>query len=109
MEKCNSLKINILGLLNYSKFAQMKIIFFGSPPFSAYILEQLHINFNVVAVVCPLDNEKGRGRKITAPAVRQKAEELKIELLHTFALIPVSTSSEPIASPSDVTRYIRVD
>lgn len=38
-----------------------------------------------------------------------KAEELKIELLHTFALIPVSTSSEPIASPSDVTRYIRVD
>ena len=59
----------------------MKIIFFGSPPFSAYILEQLHINFNVVAVVCPLDNEKGRGRKITAPAVKQKAEELKIEVL----------------------------
>ena len=59
----------------------MKIIFFGSPPFSAYILEQLHINFNVVAIVCPLDNEKGRGRKITASAVRQKAEELKIEVL----------------------------
>ena len=59
----------------------MKIIFFGSPPFSAYILEQLHINFNVVAVVCPPDNEKGRGRKINAPAVKQKAEELKIEVL----------------------------
>ena len=59
----------------------MKIIFFGSPPFSAYILEQLHINFNVVAAVCPPDNEKGRGRKINAPAVKQKAAELKIEVL----------------------------
>ena len=59
----------------------MKIIFFGSPPFSAYILEQLHINFNVVAVVCSPDNEKGRGRKIHSPAVKQKAEELKIEVL----------------------------
>ena len=59
----------------------MKIIFFGSPPFSAYILEQLHINFNVVAVVCSPDNKKGRGRKIHSPAVKQKAEELKIEVL----------------------------
>jgi len=59
----------------------MKIIFFGSPPFSAYILEQLHINFNVVAVVCSPDNEKGRGRKIYSPAVKQKAEELKIKVL----------------------------
>ena len=59
----------------------MKIIFFGSPSFSAYILEQLHINFNVVVVVCPPDSEKGRGRRINAPAVKQKAEELKIEVL----------------------------
>jgi len=59
----------------------MKIIFFGSPPFSAYILEQLHINFNVVAVVCSPDNEKGRGRQLNSPAVKQKAEELKIEVL----------------------------
>ena len=59
----------------------MKIIFFGSPPFSAYILEQLHINFNVVAVVCSPDNEKGRGRQLNSPAVKQKAEDLKIEVL----------------------------
>ena len=56
----------------------MKIIFFGSPSFSAYILEQLHINFNVVVVVCTPDSEKGRGRRINAPAVKQKAKELKI-------------------------------
>jgi len=31
----------------------MKIIFFGTPPFSAYILEKLQSSYNVVAVVCP--------------------------------------------------------
>ncbi|MBC8266433.1 MAG: methionyl-tRNA formyltransferase [Flavobacteriales bacterium] len=58
----------------------MKIIFFGTPPFSAYILEKLQSSYNVVGVVCPPDREKGRGRKIISPAVKQKAEELNIEV-----------------------------
>ena len=50
----------------------MKIVFFGTPPFSAYILEKLHASINVVAVVCPPDREKGRGRKIISPSVKLK-------------------------------------
>ena len=59
----------------------MKIIFFGTPPFSAYILEKLHASINVVAVVCPPDREKGRGRKIISPSVKLKAQELNIKVL----------------------------
>ena len=81
MAKYYSKKINTLGSLNYSKFAFMKIIFFGTPPFSAYILEKLQSEFNIVAVVSSPDKEKGRGRKIISPAVKIKAEELGIEVL----------------------------
>ena len=59
----------------------MKIVFFGTPPFSAYILEKLHASINVVAVVCPPDREKGRGRKIISPSVKLKAQELNIKVL----------------------------
>ena len=38
-----------------------------------------------------------------------KAEELRIELLHTFELVPVSTFNESVDKPSDIKRYIRVD
>ncbi len=38
-----------------------------------------------------------------------KAEELKIESLHTFELIPVTTYQEPVTVPKEVKRYIRVD
>lgn len=56
----------------------MKIVFFGTPFFSAYILEKLQNCFEVVAAVCPPEKESGRGRKIKACAVKQKAEELGI-------------------------------
>lgn len=56
----------------------MKILFFGSPPFAAYILEKLQIHFDVVAVICPPDKKSGRGKKIKATAVKQKAEKLGI-------------------------------
>jgi len=59
----------------------MKIVFFGTPPFSAYILEKLHASLNVVASVCPPDREKGRGRKIISPSVKLKAQELNIKVL----------------------------
>lgn len=58
----------------------MRIIFFGTPPFSAYILEKLHTRFDVIAVVCPPDKEQGRGRKIITSAVKQKAENMRIKV-----------------------------
>ena len=68
-------------MCNYFTFAKMKIVFFGTPPFSAYIFEKLHASINVVTVVCPPDREKGRGRKIISPSVKLKAQELNIKVL----------------------------
>ena len=68
-------------MCNYFTFAKMKIVFFGTPPFSAYILEKLHASINVVAVVCPPNREKGRGRKILSPSVKLKAQELNVKVL----------------------------
>lgn len=68
-------------MCNYFTFAKMKIIFFGTPPFSAYILEKLQSSYNVVAVVCPPEKEKGRGRKMIFPSVKLKAQEINIKVL----------------------------
>ena len=59
----------------------MKIVFFGTPFFSAYILEKLQNYVEISAVVCPPDKESGRGRKIKACRVKQKADDLKIKVL----------------------------
>ena len=57
----------------------MKIVFFGTPFFSAYILEKLQKDLEISAVICPPDKESGRGRKIKACAVKQKADDLEIK------------------------------
>ena len=38
-----------------------------------------------------------------------KVEELKIESLHMFNLVPVTTFKNEITSPSEVKRYIMID
>ncbi len=51
----------------------MKIIFFGTPPFSSYVLDILNSNYKILAVVTTPDNKKGRGQKIIDSAVKQNA------------------------------------
>lgn len=48
----------------------MNIIFAGTPDFAKYILTTLHKNHNIVGVFCQPDRPKGRGKKITACAVK---------------------------------------
>ncbi len=62
-----------------------RIVFMGTPEFSSVILEYLHKNSlevqaQVVAAYCQPDKESGRGNKLQAPPVKQKAEELGIEV-----------------------------
>ncbi len=62
-----------------------RIVFMGTPEFSSVILEYLHknsleVNASVIAAYCQPDKPAGRGNKLQAPAVKQKAEELGIEV-----------------------------
>ncbi|MDB5049015.1 MAG: fmt [Fibrobacteres bacterium] len=55
----------------------MKIVFMGTPEFAVAFLESLHASRHQVAlVVTQPDKPKGRGQKLTAPPVKEKALEL---------------------------------
>ena len=60
----------------------MNIIFFGTPGFAAQNLHDLYNeNYNILSIVTTDDKEKGRGKKIISTEVKQKGEELGIEVL----------------------------
>lgn len=54
----------------------MRVLFMGTPDFAVSSLEHLvKAEYEVIGVVTQPDRQKGRGKKITAPPVKQKAEE----------------------------------
>lgn len=60
----------------------LRIIFFGTPQFAAYILEHLvSSGENVVLVVTTSEKEQGRGLKTRPAALQEKAVELGIPFL----------------------------
>lgn len=59
----------------------MKIVFMGTPDFSAKVLEILCKRYDVCAVVTALDKPTGRGYAMQPPALKIKAEELNIPVL----------------------------
>ncbi len=60
----------------------MRIIFFGTPPFSVPSLNLLvKSGYRVVAVVTSLDKPAGRGLKTQKSAVKRAAEDLNIPIL----------------------------
>lgn len=60
----------------------LRIVFFGTPQFAAYILEHLVSNGeNVVLVVTTSEKEQGRGLKTRPAALQEKAVELGIPYL----------------------------
>lgn len=59
----------------------MKIVFMGSPDFSATVLEKLNSVYPVSAVVTGLDKPVGRGYQLTPSALKVKAQELSIPVL----------------------------
>ncbi len=59
----------------------MKIVFMGTPEFSVSFLEELNESeHEVVLVMTQPDRPSGRGRKLTPPPVKVRAEELGIEV-----------------------------
>jgi len=59
----------------------MKIVFMGTPDFSAAVLEKLNKTYPVCAVVTAPDKPVGRGYKLQPSALKVKAEELSIPVL----------------------------
>ena len=59
----------------------MKIVFMGTPDFSATVLEKLNSVYPVSAVVTAPDKPIGRGYKLQPSALKVKAEELNIPVL----------------------------
>lgn len=61
---------------------KLNVIFFGTPDFAVPSLETLVANdINVVSVVTRPDRPKGRGRRLAAPPVKERAESLGIPVL----------------------------
>ncbi len=59
----------------------MKIVFMGTPDFSAVVLEKLNSVFPVCAVVTGLDKPSGRGYQLKPSPLKVKAIELGIPVL----------------------------
>jgi methionyl-tRNA formyltransferase len=60
---------------------RLKIVFMGTPQFSVETLEKLiEANYDVVAVYCQPPRPSGRGHKLTASPVQQKAQQLGIQV-----------------------------
>lgn len=54
-----------------------RIIFMGTPPFAVPTLKALHENgYDIAMVVTQPDRPRGRGRKVTPPAVKALAQDL---------------------------------
>lgn len=57
----------------------MKIVFLGTPNFARIVLEKLtKSHHKVVAVVCSVDKEQGRGKKLTMPEAKVFAQKNNI-------------------------------
>ncbi|MDX9864843.1 MAG: methionyl-tRNA formyltransferase [Anaerolineaceae bacterium] len=64
----------------------VRIVFMGSPEFAIPSLMGLAAHFSVVGVVTQPDKPAGRGRKLSPPAVKVRAEELGIPVLQPLRL-----------------------
>ena len=66
----------------------MRIVFMGTPQYSADVLKHLVENNtgDVVAVVTPPDKHSGRGRKLALSPVKQAAQQLQLPILQPASL-----------------------
>ena len=65
----------------------MKIIFFGTPQFAANNLTALiDVGHEIVAIVCPADSKKGRGKQLQACEVKEVGKKNGITILQPLNL-----------------------
>lgn len=59
----------------------MRIVYMGSPDFAVLSLNAIHQNFELAGVVSQPDRPSGRGRKLQAPPVKIRSQELGIPFI----------------------------
>jgi len=64
----------------------MRIVFMGSPDFAVPALCAIHQYFNLVGVVSQPDRPGGRGRKLRAPPIKIRSQELGIPIIQPETL-----------------------
>jgi len=88
-------------IITHSGKTSLPIIFFGSEEFSLYSLTALvDVGFEIVAVVTKPDTERGRGHKLTEPAVKQYAKQHNIAVWQPTSLhelLPLIEPYKPVA------------
>lgn len=63
----------------------MKILFMGTPDFAAYILKRLiEAGHEIIGVVTQPDKEKGRGKALSFPPVKETAIEHRLSIYQPF-------------------------
>ncbi|MBP9085805.1 MAG: methionyl-tRNA formyltransferase [Kofleriaceae bacterium] len=60
---------------------RVRVVFMGSPEFAVPSLQAVAAEYDVVAVVCQPDKPAGRGKQLTAPAVKVAALALQVPVL----------------------------
>ena len=66
---------------------KFRIIFMGTPAFAVPALKALHDNgHDITTVVTQPDRPRGRGRKVSAPAVKAAALDLKYRVLQPASI-----------------------
>ena len=64
----------------------MKTVLFGSPAFAVPVLDRLHADFNVAAVVTQPAKPAGRGMRLRQPPLAVRAHELGLEVVQPARL-----------------------
>jgi len=64
----------------------MKVVFMGTPAFSVPVLEAVAARHEIVAVYCQPPRPAGRGKKLRASPVQERAEALGLQVLYPTSL-----------------------
>jgi methionyl-tRNA formyltransferase len=84
----------------------VRAIFFGTPKLAVPSLEALHEIADVVRVICQPDQPAGRGMKLRAPPVKERALELGLEVAQPTKVRPPEFAAELAALNADVALVI---
>lgn len=82
--------------------SRLKVVFMGTPQFSVPTLEKLVSSYKVMAVYCQPPRPSGRGHKLVASPVQQKAEELGIPVYAPKSLRSEAAQTEFKALNPDI-------
>lgn len=80
----------------------MRILFFGTPDFARDLLSKLHSDYTIVGVLTQPDRQRGRGRKMQASPVKERAMHLGLPVFTPQELRDAEVMEELASLQPDV-------